>query len=394
MDAKERHGETSMYSEKMKFFESSVFIKIREALADCKFPTCDLSVGTPDLPPAKHIMDALLNSAADTEDHKYALADTMELKDAAVQWYGRRFSVRLKRENVCGLIGSQDGLAHLPLMLLNPGEGALVPNPGYPMFLSGPRLSSAKIIQTPLREDNGYLVDYDMISPSDAFSAKLLMISYPSNPLGRLAPMEFYEKTVWFAKKYGLFVIHDNAYVELIYDGAEGHSFLEAKGAADIGVEFNSLSKSYNLTGARISFMLGNAGMCEALARLKTNIDFGIFKPIQAMAIAAITGPQECLDAQRAEYQARRDAFCSALAEGGWRITPPQGTMFVWAKLPDKFPDSFEFSLELIKHTGVALIPGVSFGDLGEGHVRVGLVRPAGEMAEAARKITGFINNS
>jgi len=377
-----------MYSEKMRFFESSIFVKIREALAECNMPICDLSVGTPDIPPARHIVETLLESAADAENFKYALADTAELTDAAVEWYGRRFSVRLGRENVCGLIGSQDGLAHLPLMLLNPGDGAFVPNPGYPMFHSGPLLSSAKLLRTPLREENGYLADYDDISPSDAHCAKLLTISYPSNPLGRLAPIEFFEKTVWFAKKYGISVIHDNAYVELIYDGAAGHSFLEAKGACDVGVEFNSLSKSYNLTGARISFMLGNAGMCKALARLKTNIDYGIFKPVQAMAVAAIMGPQDCLDALRAEYQARRDALCTALAEGGWSITPPQGTMFVWAKLPDKYPDSFGFTLELIKNTGVALVPGVSFGDLGEGYVRIGLVRPAAELAAAARKIT------
>jgi LL-diaminopimelate aminotransferase len=203
--------------------------------------------------------------------------------------------------------------------------------------------------------------------------------------------MEFFEKTVWFAKKYDIHVIHDNAYVELTFDGAEGNSFLEAKGAMDVGVEMNSLSKSYNLTGARISFMLGNAAVCGALTRLKSNIDYGIFKPIQAMAVAAISGPQDCLVEMRAEYQERRDALCSALSEGGWDITPPQGTMFAWAKLPDKYPDSFEFTLELLKNTGVALVPGISFGSLGEGHVRIGLVKPAPEMAAAARKITEFL---
>jgi len=381
-----------MYSEKMKLFEPSIFIKIREAMAACQQPLCDLSVGTPDMPPARHIVDALIESASDMESYKYALADTAALTDAAVDWYGRRFNVKLGRENVCGLIGSQDGLAHLPLMLLNPGDGVLIPNPGYPMFYTGPRLSSANILFTPLHEDNGYLVDYDSISPSDAHNAKLLVISYPANPLGRLAPMEFFEKTVWFAKKYGIHVIHDNAYVELVFDGASGHSFLEAKGASDVGVEFNSLSKSYNLTGARISFMLGNPDICAALSRLKSNIDYGLFKPIQALAVAAITGPQDCLTDLRFEYQARRDALCTALTEGGWPITPPQGTMFAWAKLPDKYRDSFAFTLDLLKSTGVALVPGISFGSLGEGHVRIGLVKPAAEIASAARKITEFMN--
>jgi LL-diaminopimelate aminotransferase len=362
-------------------------------MASCQHPVCDLSVGTPDMPPAEHIIDAFLKSGADAENYKYALADTAALKDAAIEWYGRRFSVRLGRENVCGLIGSQDGLAHLPLMLLDPGDSVMAPNPGYPMFHTGARLSSANIIFTPLGEENGYLVDYESISPTDAHSAKLLIISYPANPLGRLAPMEFFEKTVWFAKKYGIHVIHDNAYVELTFDGEPGHSFLEAKGANEIGVEFNSLSKAYNLTGARISFMLGDPDICAALTRLKSNIDYGIFKPVQAMAVAAITGPQDCLVSLRAEYQARRDALCSALAEGGWHVTPPQGTMFVWAKLPDRYPDSFKFTLELLESTGVALVPGISFGDLGEGHVRIGLVRPAADMAAAARKITEFMGN-
>ena len=383
-----------MYSEKMKFFEPSIFIKIREAMARCELPICDLSVGTPDMPPAKHIVNAFLESGADMENIKYALADTAALTNAAIEWYERRFSVRLGRENVCGLIGSQDGLAHLPLMLLDPGDGALIPNPGYPMFYTGPLLSSAKIMFTQLSADNGYLVDYESISPSDAHSAKLLIISYPANPLGRLAPMQFFEKTVWFAKKYDIHVIHDNAYVELIFDGKQGYSFLEAKGASDVGVEFNSLSKSYNLTGARISFMLGNSDICAALSRLKSNIDYGIFKPIQAMAVAAITGPQDCLTELRAEYQSRRDALCNALAEGGWPITPPQGTMFAWAKLPEKNHDSFAFTLKLLENTGVALVPGISFGSLGEGHVRIGLVRPAADMAAAGRKIADFIRDA
>ena len=380
-----------MFSDKMKYFEPSVFIKIRGAIAACRHEICDLSVGTPDMPPPQHVIDALVRSASEPEDHKYALADTAELTDAAVEWYARRFGVTLGRENVCGLIGSQDGLAHLPLMLLDPNDGIFAPDPGYPMFLSGARLASAKIITTPLCESGGYLVDYDAIAPSIAHSAKALIISYPENPLGRLAPLEFYERTVWFAKKYGLIVIHDNAYSELTYDGRTAHSFLETKGASDVGVELNSLSKSYNLTGARISFMLGNADICAYLSRLKSNIDYGIFRPIQSMAVAAITGPQDCLKALRAEYQARRDAFGSALSVGGWAVTPPEGTMFVWAKLPEHFGDSLGFTLKLLEHTGVALVPGISFGDLGEGYVRMGLVRPADVLAEAARKITDFM---
>jgi len=381
-----------IFSEKMGYFEPSIFVRLLEAMAECPLPLCNLSVGTPDFPPARHIADAFLQSGADMDNFKYALADTAELQEAAIEWYERRFSVRLARENVCGLIGSQDGLAHLPLALLNPGDGIFVPNPGYPMFLSGARLSSARVIDTPLMEESDFLVNYENLPPSVAYSVKMLIISYPANPLGRLAPMEFFEKTVWFAKKYGITVIHDNAYVELTFDGASGHSFLETKGACEVGVELNSLSKSYNLTGARVSFMLGNAQACAGLIRLKSNIDYGIFRPIQAMAIAAITGPQDCLTALRAEYQERRDTLIATLAAGGWQVTPPQGTMFVWAKLPDKFRDSLGFVLDLLHNTGVALVPGVSFGALGEGYVRIGLVRPAAELAQAAQKITAFIH--
>jgi len=381
-----------MYSQKMKYFEPSIFIRIMDAMSVCEQLICDLSVWTPDLQPEKHIIETFVESGADPENYKYALADTTRLKDAAVDWYERRFSVKLGREHVCGLIGSQDGLAHLPLMLLDPGDNVLIPNPGYPMFYTGARLASADVLFTPLKEESGYLVDYGRILPTVAHNIKMLIISYPSNPLGRLASIEFFEKTVWFAKKYDIHVIHDNAYCELTFDGAVGNSFLEARGAIDVGVEFNSLSKSYNLTGARISFMLGNPDICSALTRLKSNIDYGIFKPVQAMAVAALSGPQDSLTALRAEYQARRDALCGALSEGGWSITPPQGTMFVWAKLPDGYNDSLQFSLDLLKNTGVATVPGVSFGALGEGHVRIGLVKPPAELAAAARMITGFIN--
>jgi len=379
------------FSDKMRYFGPSIFIKLKEAMDSCPLPVLDLSIGTPDLPPPGHVIDAFLASASDMENHKYAVADMQELKDAAMEWYDRRFSVSLDPENICGLIGSQDALAHLPLMLLDPGDGILVPNPGYPMFLSGARLAGAEVVDVPLYEENGYLLDYDAVSPVTAHGAKLLIISYPANPLGRLAPLDFFERTVHFAKKYGLHVIHDNAYAELVFDGAKAYSFLEAKGALDIGVELNSLSKSYNLTGARISFMLGNSDLCKSMSRLKSNIDYGIFRPVQAMAVAAITGPQDCLIAQRGEYQKRRDAFLTALSEGGWNVTAPEGTMFVWAKLPPQFPDSVDFTMQLLKNTGVSVVPGISFGSQGEGYVRIGLVRPADEMVQAANKITGFL---
>lgn len=382
------------FADKMSAFAPSIFVRLEMARGRARnagLDIIDLSVGTPDFPPEPHIIRALKDCLDDMSMYQYAIRDYDELLDSAVEWYARRYGVTLSRKNVCGLIGSQDGLSHLPLVVLNPGDVALLPDPGYPMFHTGVELACAETVSTPLTEENGFLPDLDAIDPGIARRAKLLIISYPANPIGRLAPEGFFERVVEFAKKYDVLVLHDNAYSELTYDGALGGSFLSAPGAIDVGVELNSLSKSYNLTGARISFALGRADVIDALARMKSSIDYGIFRPVQRMAIAALRGPQECLDRLRAGYQERRDTLCAALTNAGWHIEPPQGTMFCWARLPEYAPDSEEFAMGLLEATGVTVVPGISFGPLGNRYVRIGLTQPTERIEVAAERVGSYL---
>ncbi|MCL1848416.1 MAG: aminotransferase class I/II-fold pyridoxal phosphate-dependent enzyme [Clostridiales bacterium] len=383
------------FAHKLDAFAPSVFVRLEQARAAAREAgreIIDLSVGTPDFPPAPHIREALAESTEDLRMYQYAIQDEPSLIDAAVEWYGRRYGVALERDQVCGLTGSQDGLAHLPLALMNPGDTALLPDPGYPMFHTGVLLACGKTWLTPLSEEKGYLPDFDAIPQEVARQAKLMILSYPANPIGRLAPDGFFEQAVYFAKKHDVFLIHDNAYSELTYDGKLGGSFLAAPGALDVGVELNSLSKSYNLTGARISFALGQADAVMALSRLKSNIDYGIFRPVQRMAVAALTGPQGHLDELRKAYQSRRDALCGALAEQDWTVTPPEGTMFCWVRLPADAPASEEFALGLLRETGVTVVPGMSFGAQGDRFVRFALTQPEEKLREAARRIGSYMS--
>jgi LL-diaminopimelate aminotransferase len=384
----------NLLSRKLTNFAPSIFVRLEQgqsmALAAGR-DIIDLSIGTPDLPPAPHIRKVLAECTEDPRMYKYAVQDEPELIDTAIEWYHRRYGVSLERDQVCGLIGSQDGLAHLPLAVMDPGDLALIPDPGYPMFHSGVRLASGEVYLTPLDEAGGYLPDFDIIPTDVAQRAKLLFLSYPANPIGRLAPEGFFERAVHFAKKHEIFILHDNAYSELTYDGRLGGSFLATPGALDVGIEFNSLSKSYNLTGARVSFALGRADAVQALARVKSNIDFGIFRPVQLMAIAALTGPQGYLDELRASYQLRRDALCNALKDIGWAVTPPEGAMFCWASLPESAPDSEQFALNLLQETGVTLVPGISFGKRGNRYVRFALTQPKERLREAARRIGKYL---
>jgi len=378
------------FARKLDDFAPSVFVRLEQARAvaqEAGREIIDLSIGTPDFPPAPHIRSVLAECAEEMRIYRYAIQDEPGLIDAAVEWYSFRYGVTLERGQICGLTGSQDGLAHLPLALMNPGDAALLPDPGYPMFHTGVRLASGATYLTPLDEESGYLPDFDAIPPDVARRAKLLVISYPANPIGRLAPEGFFERAVHFAKRYDILVLHDNAYSELTYDGRLGGSFLAAPGALDVGVELNSLSKSYNLTGARISFAIGRSDVVSALERLKSNIDYGIFRPVQSMAIAALTGPQGHLDELRAAYQLRRDALCDALKEQGWSVMPPEGTMFCWVKLPETAPDSESFALGLLRETGVTVVPGISFGQRGVRYIRFALTQPEEKLKEAAKRI-------
>jgi LL-diaminopimelate aminotransferase len=343
----------------------------------------NFSIGTPDLPPAPHIIKTLQEEAAKPQNYIYAIRDLPELTKAVQDWYQRRFGVRLETDEVLAMNGSQDGLSHISLAITNPGELVLTPDPCYPIFSTGPQLAEAELYPIPLLKSNNYVMDLDTIPISVAQRAKLMIVSYPNNPVTATAPDEFYEKLVWFAKKYDIIVLHDNAYCELVFDGKKGGSFLSVPGAKDVGIEFNSLSKTYNMPGCRISFALGNRQIIERLRTLKSHLDYGIFIPIQKAAIAALNGPQDCVAQTVKAYETRRDLIVNGFSEIGWQIDKPQGTMFMWAAIPPHYQSSVDFTFDLIEKAGIIVVPGSSFGAHGEGFVRLAMVQPEAEIRKA-----------
>ena len=358
-------------------------------------PVYNLSIGTPDFLPEPHVVQALAQAASEPANYRYSLTELPELVEAVQRWYLRRYGVELEPEELMSIYGSQEGLTHIGWALCDPGDVVLVPDPGYPIFEMGPALCGAEIVHYPLKEENGYLPDLDGMDPELADRAKMMVVSYPANPVCVTAPDEFYHKLIDFAKAHNIIILHDNAYSDIIFDGREGKSFLAYEGAKEVGVEYNSLSKTYNLTGARISFVLGNRQIIQTFRRLRSQIDYGIFLPVQHAAIAALNGPQDSVARNCAEYQARRDALCGGLRSIGWNVPDSQGSMFVWAPLPKGYSNSVDFCFELLERSGLLCTPGSAFGPLGEGHVRFALVQPVSMMQEivAAVEASGMIDH-
>ena len=358
-------------------------------------PVYNLSIGTPDFLPEPHVVQALAQAASQPTNYRYSLTELPELVEAVQRWYLRRYGVELETDELMSIYGSQEGLTHIGWALCDPGDVVLVPDPGYPIFEMGPALCGAEIVHYPLKEENGYLPDLDGMDPELADQAKMMVVSYPANPVCVTAPDEFYHKLIAFAKAHNIIILHDNAYSDIIFDGRVGKSFLAYEGAKEVGVEYNSLSKTYNLTGARISFVLGNRQLIQTFRRLRSQIDYGIFLPVQHAAIAALNGPQDSVTRNRAEYQARRDALCGGLRSIGWDVPDSQGSMFVWAPLPKGYHNSVDFCFELLERSGLLCTPGSAFGALGEGHVRFALVQPVPVMQEivAAVAKSGIIDH-
>ena len=358
-------------------------------------PVYNLSIGTPDFLPEPHVVQALAQAASEPANYRYSLTELPELVEAVQRWYLRRYGVELEPEELMSIYGSQEGLTHIGWALCDPGDVVLVPDPGYPIFEMGPALCGAEIVHYPLKEENGYLPDLDGMDPELADRAKMMVVSYPANPVCVTAPDEFYHKLIDFAKAHNIIILHDNAYSDIIFDGRVGKSFLAYEGAKEVGVEYNSLSKTYNLTGARISFVLGNRQLIQTFRRLRSQIDYGIFLPVQHAAIAALNGPQDSVVRNRAEYQARRDALCGGLRSIGWNVPDSQGSMFVWAPLPKGYHNSVDFCFELLERSGLLCTPGSAFGSLGEGHVRFALVQPVPVMQKivAAVAKSGMIDH-
>jgi LL-diaminopimelate aminotransferase len=323
----------------------------------------------------------------DPENYNYTLGDGPDLIDAVRRWYARRYGVPLEAGEIMSVYGSQEGIAHIALAVCNPGDLVLVPLPCYPIFQIGPNLSGAQTAYYDLLPEACYLPDLDGISPELRRRARMMIVSYPANPVCAVAPKDFYHKLVAFGRDNDILIVHDNAYSEILFDGAEGISFLSVPGAKEVGVEFNSLSKTYNLTGLRISFLLGNIELIRRFRALRSQIDYGTCNLIQKAAIAALNGPQNGVAEQRAEYQRRRDALCGGLRAVGWPVPDALGTMFVWARLPAGHEDSDAFSMALLEKTGVICTPGSSFGPLGKRAVRFALVQPVPALKQAVARI-------
>lgn len=372
-------------SRRLDRFGAEVFASLNNKLLALKAQgktIYNMSVGTPDFKPYDHVVEALTQAAQDPEMWKYALRDLPELKQAVCDYYERRFGVSgITPSMVQSCNGTQEGVGHLGLALLDPGDTILVPDPCYPVFEAGAKIADAKLEYYPLVAEHNYLPYVAGIDPEVADRAKYMIVSLPANPVGSVGTPEVYEEIIAFAREHDLLIVHDNAYSDIVFDGEPGGSFLQYPGALEVGVEFFSLSKSFNVTGARIGFLVGREDVVSAFAKLRSQIDFGMFFPIQKAAIACLNGPRDEVEAQRLKYQERRDALCDGLEGLGWERPNAHGSMFVWAKLPGGRTDSMAFCEELMEKAGVVVTPGASFGPSGEGHVRMALVLPPDQIA-------------
>lgn len=378
-------------SQRLDRFGAEVFASLNNKLLALKAQgktIYNMSVGTPDFKPYGHVVDALTQAAQDPEMWKYALRDLPELKQAVCDYYERRFGVSgITPSMVQSCNGTQEGVGHLGLALLDPGDTILVPDPCYPVFEAGAKIADAKLEYYPLIAEHNYLPYVAGIDPEVADRAKYMVVSLPANPVGSVGTPEVYEEIIAFAREHDLLIVHDNAYSDIVFDGEPGGSFLQYPGALEVGVEFFSLSKSFNVTGARIGFLVGREDVVSAFAKLRSQIDFGMFFPIQKAAIACLNGPRDEVEAQRLKYQERRDVLCDGLEGLGWERPNAHGSMFVWAKLPGGRTDSMAFCEELMEKAGVVVTPGASFGPSGEGHVRMALVLPPDQIALAVEAI-------
>jgi LL-diaminopimelate aminotransferase len=341
----------------------------------------DFGVGDPDQPTPTHIIKALNKAAYVPANHRYALDQGMPaLRQAIASWYKRHFGILLNPETeILPVIGSKEGIAHLPLTILNPGDYSLIPDPCYPPYRGGTILAGGRVYPLPLEESNDFLPEFKKIPASILKRARLLYINYPNNPTAAVVKKKFYQEVVRFAQQNNIIVISDLAYSEICFDGFKAPSFLEIRGARKVGIEFHSLSKTYNMTGWRIGWACGNKNLVCALSKVKSNIDSGIFGAIQIAGIAALRGSQNHISRICRIYQDRRDILVEGLSSLGWRITKPKATFYLWAKIPDRYlgtakkHDSILFARRLLRKTGIVVTPGIGFGKYGEGYVRFAL---------------------
>ena len=376
-----------LFSDRFNSFEDEIFASLDEKKLELLKQgrhIYNLSIGTPDFKVSDHIKNALIEAAKDPDSWKYALRDLPELTKAVVDYYKNRFGVTIDGSCVASCNGSQEGMGSIALTLCNKGDTVLLPAPCYPVFINAAKLAEADIHFYEMKKENGFLPDVASIPEDIARKAKYMIVSLPSNPMGSVGTPKVYREIIGFAKKYDVLIIHDNAYSDIIYDGQTGGSFFSYEGASEIGVEFFSLSKSFDVTGARISFLVGGRkDVVDAFRKLRSQTDFGMFIPIQKAAVAALTGPLDGVKRQCALYESRRNILCGGLKDLGWDVNYSKGSMFVWCRIPDGYKDSMSFCLSLMEKTGVICTPGSSFGPVGEGYVRFALVLPDEELKKA-----------
>ncbi|HJV46969.1 MAG TPA: LL-diaminopimelate aminotransferase [Bacillota bacterium] len=380
-------------SKRLSSLSSAIFTKMNQRKREVEqrgIQVIDLGIGSPDQPPAPHIIDAMVKAVQNLANYRYPTSEgSLLFRQTVAQWYQYRFGVELVPETeVLSLMGSQDGLSHLALAWVDPGEIVLVPDPGYPIYSASVSLAEGVIYPLALKEENGYLPDLNQIPEDICEKAKMMILNYPNNPLAATADVEFFTEVIAFAKKHDIIVVHDLAYSELAFNDYHPQSILEVPGAKDIAIEFNSLSKSFNLAGCRIAYVVGNEEILKPLKVLKSNIDYGVFLAVQEAAITAMKmdmeqgGPNP--NAQ--VYERRRNCLVEGLKEIGWDIASPKATMFVWAKVPVGY-SSTEFAFTLLDQAGVIMIPGNAFGEQGEGYVRIALVQEEDVLGEVVKRI-------
>jgi len=380
-----------MYAKRLDHLPPYLFARIDAMKAEKRaegVDVIDLGVGDPDLPTPEYIVDALCEAARDPATHHYPdYTGMLDYRKAVAVWYKNRFNVDLDPvTEVLALIGSKEGIAHVPEAFVNPGDIVLATDPGYPVYKTSTLFAEGELYNMPLREENDFLPVFDDIPSDVAKKAKLMFLGYPNNPTGAVAPRKFFEEVVDFARDNEIVVVHDNAYSEVCFDGYRPLSFLEVDGAMDVGIEMHSLSKTYNMTGWRIGMACGNADIIAGLGRVKTNVDSGAFDAIQRASIVALTGPQDCVDEACRIYQERRDVLVNGLRELGFEITVPKATFYVWLKVDD----SMKFAAKMLNEAGIVVTPGVGFGENGEGYVRFAITRSVERIKEALERMRGL----
>jgi len=382
-------------SQRLEKLPPYLFVEISRKIAEKRaqgIRVISFAIGDPDIPTPPHIIEALREAALDPANHRYPETEGLpELRRAIAAWYRRRFGVDLDPdEEVLPLIGSKEGIGHVALCLIDPGDIALVPDPAYPVYAMGTVIAGGQPYYLPLREENDFLPDLTQVPEEVARRAKVLWINYPNNPTGAVADLTFFREVVAFARRYDLAVCHDAPYTEVAFNGYRPPSFLEVPGAKEVGIEFHSFSKSYNMTGWRIGMAVGNPRLIRALRDVKSNLDSGIPQAIQKMAIAALQGPQGCIEEHNRIYQARRDRLVETLRRLGLRVRPSLASLYLWARVPEG-ETSVSFAERLLEEAAVVVTPGVGYGPSGEGYVRLSLTLPDDDLEEGLRRLEALV---